>query len=66
MAVSSVETVADYPVTFSVTATTDNPDAPGVAAIVQQFVDLLAASPRFRLLSATRSYSYSESMTPTP
>jgi hypothetical protein len=57
--------IGDYPVSFDVTATTDNPDAPEVAPIVQQLVDLLASSPDFRLMSATRSYSYSEPMTPT-
>lgn len=62
---SSVDTVADYPVTFTVTATTDNPDAPGVADIVQQFVDLIASSADFRLNSASRSYSYAEPITPT-
>lgn len=62
---SSTTMIGDYPVSFDVTATTDNPDAPEVEGIVQQFVDLLASSPQFWLLSATRSYSYSESMTPT-
>jgi hypothetical protein len=62
---ASVAVVGDYPVLFNVAATTDNPDAPGVADIVQKFVDLLAAAPDFRLYSATRTYSYSESMTPT-
>jgi hypothetical protein len=56
--------IGDYPVSFDVTATTDNPDAPEIEGIVQQLVDLLASSPDFRLLSATRSYSYSEPMTP--
>jgi hypothetical protein len=62
---ASVAVVGDYPVTFNVTATTDNPDAAGVPAIVQQFVDLLASSPNFRLVSATRTYAYAEAMTPT-
>lgn len=62
----SVARVGDYPVTFTVTATTDNPDAAGVPDIVQKFVDLLASSPDFRFASAARTYSYSESMTPTP
>lgn len=62
---NSVDRVGDYPVAFNVTATTDNPDAAGVPAIVQKFVDLLASSPDFRLASAARTYSYSESMTPT-
>jgi hypothetical protein len=55
----------DYPVAFNVTATTDNPDAPGVPDIVQKFVAMIAASPNFRLMSAARSYSYSEPITPT-
>jgi hypothetical protein len=63
---SSTAHIGDYPVTFNVTATTDNPDAPELAGIFQQFVDLIASSPDFRILSATRSYSYSEPMTPTP
>ncbi|MCX4578106.1 hypothetical protein OHB41_33950 [Streptomyces sp. NBC_01571] len=62
---SSVDRVGEYPVIFDVTATTDNPDAPGVAEIVQQFVDLITSSPDFQLLSATRLYSYSEPITPT-
>ncbi|NUP45339.1 MAG: hypothetical protein HOY76_52015, partial [Streptomyces sp.] len=37
--VNSVDTAGDYPVTFTVEATTDNPDAPEVPAIVQKFVD---------------------------
>lgn len=65
LAANSVDVVADYTVAFNVTATTDNPDAPGVAAIVQKFVDMIAASSQFQLMSATRSYSYSEPITPT-
>lgn len=62
---NSVDSAGDYPVAFNVTATTDNPDAPGVPGIVQQFVDMIAASPHFRLMSAGRTYSYSEPITPT-
>lgn len=63
---SSVATVGgDYPVTFEVAATTDNPDAPEVGGIVQQFVDLIAKSGTFKVLVATRSYGYVERMTPT-
>ncbi|XUL90990.1 hypothetical protein ACQ86D_33805 [Streptomyces galilaeus] len=47
------------------TATTDNPDAPGVPDIVQKFVDMIAASPNFRLMSASRTYSYADPITPT-
>ncbi|MFD4569392.1 hypothetical protein ACFWOX_34145 [Streptomyces sp. NPDC058467] len=61
----SVARVGDYPVTFNVTATTDNPDAAAVPDIVQTFVDLLASSPDFRFASAARTYAYSEPMTPT-
>jgi hypothetical protein len=62
---NSVDSAGDYPVTFDVTATTDNPDAPGVPDIVQKFVDMIDASPSFRLMSANRTYSYSDSITPT-
>ena len=61
---SSITLVADYPVSFEVAVLTDNPDADGVADIVQQFVDLIAKSPNFKLVSATRSYGYTEQMTP--
>ncbi|KUN92027.1 hypothetical protein [Streptomyces caeruleatus] len=61
----SLTTIGEYGVTFNVTATTDNPDDPGMADIVQAFVDLIASSPDFRLNSASRSYSYSEPITPT-
>lgn len=61
----SVARVGEYPVTFNVTVTTDNLDAPGVTEIVQQFVDLLAASPALVLRSAVRTSTYGESMTPT-
>lgn len=62
---NSVDSAGDYPVAFNVTATADNPDAPGVPDIVQKFVDMIDASPNFRLMSASRSYSYSEPITPT-
>lgn len=61
----SVDRVAEYPVTFTTTVTTDNIDDPGVPAVVQQFVDLIAASPEFVLRSAARTSTYAESMTPT-
>ncbi|MCI3272154.1 hypothetical protein [Streptomyces cylindrosporus] len=61
----SVATVADYPVTFQVEATTDNPDAAGMADIVQAFVDLIAQSTGFKVVSASRAYSYAEQITPT-
>ena len=61
---NSVATVGDYPVAFAATVLADNPDADGVPDIVQQFVDLVAKSPDFKLVSATRSYGYTEQMTP--
>lgn len=57
--------VDEYPVTFTTTVTTDNLDAPGVPAVVQQYVDLINASPDFVLRSAARTSTYAESMTPT-
>lgn len=57
--------LGDYGVTFNVTATADNPDDPGMEAIVQAFVDLIASSPDFRLNTASRTYSYQEPITPT-
>jgi hypothetical protein len=62
---NSVDSAGDYPVAFNVEATTDNPDAPAVPGIVQKFVDMIDASPNFRLMSATRTYSQSQSITPT-
>jgi len=61
----SLDSAGDYPVTFNVEATTDNPDAPLVPGIVQKFVDLIDASPDFRLMSAARTYSQSQPITPT-
>jgi hypothetical protein len=63
--VGSTDMAGDYPVTFEAVATADNPDAPEVAGIVQKFVDMVNASGSFRLLSAERTYSYSEAITPT-
>jgi hypothetical protein len=63
--VGSVARAGDYPVTFNITATTDNPDAPEVPAIVQTFVDLIAGSKDFQLYFAERKYSFSEQFTPT-
>ncbi|GGV86683.1 hypothetical protein GCM10010294_67590 [Streptomyces griseoloalbus] len=62
---TSQATLGDYGVQFDVIATTDNPDDPGVAPIVQAFIDLLANSPDFRVNNATRTYSYLEPITPT-
>jgi len=61
----SLDSAGDYPVSFTVDATTDNPDAPAVPGIVQKFVDMINASPSFRLTSATRTYSQSQPITPT-
>lgn len=61
----SVERVAEYPVTFTTVVSTDNIDAEGVPAVVQQYVDLIASSPNFVLRSAARTSTYAESMTPT-
>jgi len=61
----SLDSAGDYPVTFNVEATTDNPDAPAVPAIVQKFVDVIEASPDFRLMSAFRTYTQAQPITPT-
>lgn len=62
---TSIMAVADYPITFEITALADNPDAPGVADMVQQFVDLITASPAFQVNFAKRTYTYWERITPT-
>lgn len=61
----SVDRVAEYPVTFTVTVSTDNLDDPAVTTVVQKFVDLLASSPQFVLRTAARTSLYAEPMTPT-
>lgn len=61
----SVDQVGDYTVEIAVSLSVDNPDDPAMAPIVQKLVDLIAGSADFRLSSATRTYSYSESMTET-
>jgi hypothetical protein len=61
----SVDRAGDYPVELAVSVSVDNPDDPAVGPIVQKLVDLIAGSPAFVLGSATRTYSYTESMTPT-
>ncbi|MGP4084185.1 hypothetical protein [Streptomyces sp. KR55] len=65
IAAASIALVGEYPVAFNIAAMADNPDAPGVAETVQKFVDLIAASSDFKVNIATRTYSYSERMTPT-
>ncbi|MBC2903534.1 hypothetical protein [Streptomyces cupreus] len=65
ISVDSVARVADYPVTFTATVSTDNIDDPAVQGVVQQMVDLLNASPDFVLRSAARTSTYAEQMTPT-
>jgi hypothetical protein len=62
---NSVDTVGSYPVTLTIKATTDNPSDPAMAPIVQQAVDALHESPNFNVISAGRTISYTESMTPT-
>ena len=64
IAADSIVMIGDYPVRFNVAATTDNPDADGVADIVQKFVDLVAGSADFKMISASRSYTYSQPITP--
>ncbi|MFE4575802.1 hypothetical protein [Streptomyces chartreusis] len=61
----SVDPVGKYTVAIAVSLAVDNPDDPAMFPIVQKFVDLIAGSQDFRLNSATRTYLYSESMTPT-
>ncbi|MFD0344001.1 hypothetical protein ACFVH0_35945 [Streptomyces sp. NPDC127117] len=62
----SIDHVGEYPVTLIIRATTDNPSDPAMAPIVQQAVDVLEQSAQFRVTSAGRTISYTESMTPTP
>ncbi|WP_406199296.1 hypothetical protein OG331_23125 [Streptomyces sp. NBC_01017] len=61
----SRDSAGDYPVTFNVDATTDNPDAPAVPDIVQKFVDMIETSADFRFVSASRTYSQAQPITPT-
>ncbi|MEU5094953.1 hypothetical protein [Streptomyces sp. NPDC020996] len=65
VAANSVAGINGYPVEFSVTAAADNPDDPDMAGIVQQFIDLIASSPNFKVTSASRSYGYQQPITPT-
>jgi hypothetical protein len=62
---NSIDPIGEYLVTFAIAATTDNPDDPKMPLVVQKFIDLVHASPDFRFISATRSYSYTEPITPT-
>ncbi|MGI5443832.1 hypothetical protein ACQEV4_42770 [Streptomyces shenzhenensis] len=61
----SVLTVGQYTVPFEIRAVPDNPDADGVEAVVQKFVDLIAASGDFTVSYAGRTYGYQQRMTPT-
>ncbi|MGW1405016.1 hypothetical protein [Streptomyces sp. NPDC002403] len=61
----SVDRVGDYPVTLVIKASTDNPSNPAMLPIVQQAVDVLEQSGQFRVRSAGRTLTYTESMTPT-
>jgi hypothetical protein len=65
ISVASVLTVGEYPVPFEITAVPDNPDDPAVIAVIQKFVDFLNSSDDFRVTVATRTYAYTERMTPT-
>lgn len=62
---NSVDRVGEYAVNVSISLSVDNPDDPAVVPIVQKLVDLINGSPDFKLGTAMRTYSYSESMTPT-
>lgn len=62
---NSVASVGGYPATFAITVTADNPDHADLPAVMQQFVDLIDASPDFTLTGAGRSYEYTQPMTPT-
>lgn len=61
----SVDRVGDYPVAFAITLSTDNMADPAVLAIVQQMVDLLAASSTFLVDSAQRTHTRVEAISPT-
>lgn len=61
----SVDRISGYPVTLMIDAMTDNPDDPRVTPIVQQAVDVLQESGRFVVMTAGRTSTYTESMTPT-
>ncbi|MCI3271387.1 hypothetical protein [Streptomyces cylindrosporus] len=61
----SVAHVGDYPVDFNIAVLVDNPDDPAVGPIVQKLVDLIDGSEDFDLGVASRTYAYTEAMTPT-
>jgi hypothetical protein len=60
----SLDSAGDYPVTFNVQATTDNPDAPAVPGIVQKFVDMIR-DPHLHAGSAHHAYRLIGPPTPT-
>jgi hypothetical protein len=63
----SVDRVGEYsyPVDFTINASVDNPNDPAMEAVVQKFVDLIEGATDFVFISASRSYGYTEPMTPT-
>jgi hypothetical protein len=62
---ASILMVGEYPVTFEIRPTPDNPDADGVSEAIQKFVDLIDTSPDFTVNYAGRTYNYQQRMTPT-
>jgi hypothetical protein len=61
----SVDRVGDYPVAFTIGLSTDNMADPAALAIVQQMVDLLAASALFVVDTAQRTHTRVEAISPT-
>lgn len=60
-------TLADgYPVTFQVAASTESMSSNAVAGLIQAFVDTVHTSTEFSLANASRTTTYSETLTPTP
>ncbi|MFF7452090.1 MULTISPECIES: hypothetical protein [unclassified Streptomyces] len=67
LALRSVDFVdPDYRLVIQCTADTDNMADEDVATIFQKFVDLVASSEDFVLMSAARTKHFSEAITPTP
>jgi hypothetical protein len=61
----SVARVGDYPMGFTIGLSTDNMADPAALAIVQQLVDLLAASATFVVDTAQRTHTRVEAISPT-
>lgn len=53
-----------YPVTFTMNLTTDNPGSPDAVTIVQSMVDVLNAAPGWANVTATRTHTRTEAITP--